>query len=254
MTHGRTLTASFVALCSLLFVFATLSGCDKKGADEDNKETAEKTQEQEPSADEKGEEPAEDEASGAEAEGAEPPPPAEGAEEAPPAEGESAEAPEGQPPAEGEQGEEGEVLQPDMQDIELGKSVEGTIKSPDDMTEEGLEFDSKWYTIEAKKGQTVIIEVEAKNEKDGLRPFVTVLLPDKENKGEWRELDSARAGEGESSVEMKITFKEGGERIITVDDARNIPGPDQPRPEEFKGGENFGFTFEAKVSPGSAVK
>jgi hypothetical protein len=139
-----------------------------------------------------------------------------------------------------------EEFLPDKQKIEFDKTYEGKIRSPDELKNEGMEFDTQWYEFEVEKGQTGVFRVKGKDE---IRPKVTLLKPLEDLENEWEPVTSQMAEKGETSVELKTTFEETGKRFITVDAGQNYThSKEQGMPSKFYGGEGFGYTLEAEIS------
>lgn len=132
---------------------------------------------------------------------------------------------------------------PEVERLQVGSTVRGRIASPSTLNK--LEFETDWYEVRTDLGERIRYRLEATDEQ-GLRPMITVLLPEG-RRSNWKALSVSRADRAETTLEGTIAGNTDGPKLIAVDDVRNInrreeAGPDAPG--EYVGGDAFGYRLE----------
>lgn len=132
---------------------------------------------------------------------------------------------------------------PEPRRVSVGASIEDAIAAPESLESSKLEFETDWYSLDVRSGETVEIAVQPE-EGASLQPMVTVLDPDTEGGGTWTEIDARRGTEQGAPVRLAVTFDRAGTKLVTVDDARNLPRiGEREAPETFRGGPGYAYTL-----------
>lgn len=140
---------------------------------------------------------------------------------------------------------------PNPRPIKLDTDLEEEIAAPSTVQSDSLRFETDWFALDVGAGQTARITVEPVRG-SSLRPMVTVLLPDEQKRGEWAEIDALRATEEGERLSLEVTFRTTGTKLVTVDDARNVPKVgDDELPSKFHGGEKYGYELRV-TGPGDS--
>lgn len=132
---------------------------------------------------------------------------------------------------------------PEPSALSVGQTVDERIASPEAVSSQGLKFETDWYVVDVDEKDKLVFTVEASDGGD-LRPMITALLPDEDNNGKWKEIGARAAAEGASAVTLRLRFETGGEKLIAVDDARNIVGRSDDgdtQKSAYLGGETFDY-------------
>jgi len=131
--------------------------------------------------------------------------------------------------------------------IDVGSRLRGNIAFPQKDAE--VAYQTDWYVFRGVDGQSVTFRVEATDDSQ-LRPMISVLTSGEGPRGDWEQVDARRAAADERSVELGVTLRSAGARLVAVDDARNVVD-DREGPENPVGGEAFGYRLVVEPARGS---